>query len=535
MRHFLPVLIGLASAQILCPAVQAQVALMAGQPAQPLQGRFNNVPVLHSNQPEEVWGPGILVSTTPGSALAENGDTLANATYTFNGDFGLHAHHKYAPTDARRLGVAGGRRGQLTLAVIAINPGDRDVTLRFEQGAVKNSFEAPYLSNNLMGVIPQGRRPWNTGPGAATAVQMLRGSLDRGMPETVRIPARSKIVIVSTDLPARGIANALLKGRSDGPFQMAVVAAEDPAGQQDMVRVLDEGRLAPGRTYLTRLDEIRDRRVFSRVAGVAIGDSYQATLRHDLRAGALHVPLTTTSRHHFGTNELQVNELASRMVDSSLDNVGTYGVRFDVDLQLKGEGSYDLVFSHPTLTGRQFTAYRGTIGVTTPRGYEEFHVGLRSGQSLSLSSLNLQPGVVTPVRISLVYPADATPGHLLSVVPSQQLVALRQQEQLQAEAREAMVRQAPPPVTAPPVVPGGAGVAQGYGESPVAAPVRPRPAPRPAPRPVLNKTVPAAARPTTARPSQAPAVVPSAGWPPTAPAMIDPSRPYQLMRNWFGR
>jgi hypothetical protein len=166
MRHLLPVLLGLASAQVICPAVQAQVALMAGRAAQPLQGRFNNVPVLHSNQPEEVWGPGILVSTTPGSAL-------------------------YAPSDARRLGVPGGRRGQLTLAVIAINPGDREVTLRFEQGAVKNSFEAPYLSTNLMGVIPQGRRPWNTGPGAATAVQMLRGSLDRNMPETVRIPARS--------------------------------------------------------------------------------------------------------------------------------------------------------------------------------------------------------------------------------------------------------------------------------------------------------------------------------------------------------
>ena len=55
MRHLLPVLLGVAAAQVICPAVQAQVALMAGQAAQPLQGRFNSVPVLHSNQPEEVW------------------------------------------------------------------------------------------------------------------------------------------------------------------------------------------------------------------------------------------------------------------------------------------------------------------------------------------------------------------------------------------------------------------------------------------------------------------------------------------------
>lgn len=35
---------------------QAYVALMAGQQARPLVGTFNTVPVLHSNQPEEVQG-----------------------------------------------------------------------------------------------------------------------------------------------------------------------------------------------------------------------------------------------------------------------------------------------------------------------------------------------------------------------------------------------------------------------------------------------------------------------------------------------
>jgi len=175
----------LAAASILglSPPALANVVLMAGQQAQPLAGSFNSVPVLHSNQPEEVAGPGILVSTTAGEALAENGQSLAHATYTFNGEFGLHAHHKYFPSDASRRGY-GGQRGQLTLAAIAINPGDRDVILRFERGSVKNSFEAPYLSNNLMGVIPQGTRPWNTGPGAATAVQMLRGGLDRKLTES---------------------------------------------------------------------------------------------------------------------------------------------------------------------------------------------------------------------------------------------------------------------------------------------------------------------------------------------------------------
>ena len=77
----LPLLVtGLALPVLVQPA-KAYVALMAGQTARPLQGQFNNVPVLHSNQPEEVLGEGILVSTTPGMATAaENGQPLANAT-----------------------------------------------------------------------------------------------------------------------------------------------------------------------------------------------------------------------------------------------------------------------------------------------------------------------------------------------------------------------------------------------------------------------------------------------------------------------
>ena len=115
-----------------------------------------------------------------------------------------------------------------------------------------------------MGVKPLGRRPWNTGPGDATAVQMLRGELDRRLPDQVVIPPRSRKVVVSTVLPARGIANGLLRGSSNGKFQMAVVAAEETQNEQDLIAVLDQGKLAPGRIYLNRLREIETGKVFSR-------------------------------------------------------------------------------------------------------------------------------------------------------------------------------------------------------------------------------------------------------------------------------
>jgi len=183
---------------------------------------------------------------------------------------------------------------------------------------------------------------------------------------------------------------------------------------------------------------------------VALGDAYTATVNHDLSQSALHVPLTSTHRHNFGTGEVQVNGLASRMVDSSLNNVGTYGVRFDLDLRLQGSGPYQLVLSHPTANGRSFTAFRGSIGIQTDEGYREVHVGMRSGQSLPLTELNLKPGVVNPVRISLVYPADATPGHLLSVVPQQQMAMLQQREQQLVAAQTLSAGRMPQAAPEPP-------------------------------------------------------------------------------------
>ena len=90
------------SSSVMARPALAYVALMSGQKARPLNGSFNQVPVLHSNQPEIVKGPGILVTTAPGTSIAaESNRPLRNATYTFNGDFGVHMHHKYYPTDSK--------------------------------------------------------------------------------------------------------------------------------------------------------------------------------------------------------------------------------------------------------------------------------------------------------------------------------------------------------------------------------------------------------------------------------------------------
>jgi hypothetical protein len=431
------------------PAVRASVALLGGAAARPLGGQFNNVPVLHSNQPEEVEGPGILIDTGPGSAMAaETGEVLANASYRFNGPFGLHVHHKYNPAAGMRIGP-GGRRSELTLAVVLTNPSQRPVVVSFERGAVRNSFEAPYLGANLMGVKPLGPRPWNTGPGDATAVQMLRGRLDANLREAITIAPLQRVVLLSTALPALGVANALLRGHSNGPIEMAVVAAPPPGDQASVLATLDSRQLAPGRTYLGRIAAINARQVFARVGGVALGDAYTASISQDLeQAGALHVPLTSTDRTTFGSGEVQVNPLVSRMVDSSLDNVGTYGVRFDIDLNLRGQGAYGLILSHPVdPNGGRIIAFRGSIAIRTAAGQEDVHVGMRSGESLTLTTLQLQRGTPQTVRLSLVYPADSTPGHLLSVVSLEQLAEFRQRPSRLETAR--LTPETRPPISLP--------------------------------------------------------------------------------------
>ena len=283
----------------------------------------------------------------------------------------------------------------------------------------------------------------------------MRNELDRKVPDSVTIPAGSRVVVVRTVLPDRGIANGLLQGQSNGPFTMAVVASVQTSSDQNLFSVLDNGRLAPGRIYLNRIREIQLGRVFSRVAGVALGDEYRASISHDLSHGALHVPLTSTSRHHFGTREIQVNPLAVRMIDSALNNIGTYGVRYAVTLNLVGNGNYKLVMSHPVVSGKKpFTAFRGSMQIEQQNSLKEIHVGLRSGESLALTDINLLQGQDSPVKVTLVYPADATPGHLLSVVPVNQLALLHQRQRQQRTAQQnstitktkIVVPKSPPPL-----------------------------------------------------------------------------------------
>ena len=244
---------------------------------------------------------------------------------------------------------------------------------------------------------------------------------------------------------------------------------------------------------------------------MALGDEYKASINHDLSQGALHIPLTSTHKHHFGTRDIQVNQLSTRMVDSALNNVGTYGVRFDVEMNLSGVGVHELVLSHPVASGRKpFTAFRGSIGIKSAEGYREVHVGMKSGQSLPLGQITAHANSVNPITVSIVYPADATPGHLLSVVPVTQLAMLRQREEMLEAARKAEAaakKRKVVPSTPPPAINAQPQPAQANDNKPKPILKSPRPQTTPRTYPIPAPRIPP---PTLAAPSSGANQLPSA-------------------------
>lgn len=432
MRQLLPRCFSVLALSLLS-SLPATIAIAQTIPIQSpirrLEGQFNTTPVLHSNQPEIVQSEGILIDTGPGFARVTGSDlnrvppnfqTIANPTYAFNGPFGLHLHHLYRPSDTTKFG--GTRdRGLLYLGVIATNFSDQPVRLGFREGSLNTSFESPFFTQTL-GVFPNARLNYKSGPGDAAALSLLTGKRDWRLPAVLVLPPRSRSLLFSLPIAARGSATVLARGFSDGPVHLAVVATDHNPDPDAFFSVLDRRLLAEGRTYLADLTRIEQRQVFSRVGGVAQGDRYEASVDADLRQ-PLHVPLTTTWRKHFGTQELQANSLLTRMPDSALENIGTYGVEYVLNFRLRGQGLQRLLFS--TLPEpKDFLAFRGTLRIDFQGQTDYVHLSQRSGSTDTLYQFQMPPSGQADLRVSMVYPPDSTPGHLLSIVPETEYARL---------------------------------------------------------------------------------------------------------------
>jgi len=448
-------------------AALAQPVVLRQQRVAPLPGGLDGVLVVNDNNPELITAPGILLSTFAGRG---RGVVDAHLDTPLDGRFDLFSHHVYA-------GKPESLDSTLWLAVVAQPRGSTPVTLRVLAGstALSQSLDpsqpgAPFLP--LPTVLPQGLEPVYAGPGSRVATELLSRQRSPLLPPEWTLDPGQLSTLLVLPLPVRGL-DPLLNGRnlqlrlqSSAPVDLATLAAfgtkDQPPPPQTWAALLD-GPLSP-REHRASPKGAPGPMIYSRVSGVQQGSTWTARITDAgkpylaLPRSPIAWPIAALERGTLGTGQVQTAPLRSFYPGTAWAAHGNYGVEYDLTLPLRNTGSTPAVVQlavESPLKGDQpqgglrfnstpakSVMFRGTVEVSgldgpgpRPAGRQGFHLVLRNGQpGPSLGTITLAPGADRSVRVRLIYPADATPPQVLSLLP----VPL-------AEPAGAPVKQSPPP------------------------------------------------------------------------------------------
>lgn len=426
------------------------------QTVAPLSGALDAVPLINDNNPELIREPGILLSSFD-PARGWNGQPLpvaaAHLNSPVNGVFGLFSHHVYA-------GKPETLDSTLWLAVVAAPRGNRPVTLRVLNGSTALSQSpdgrqpsAPFLP--LPTLLEQGSTPAWAGPGSRVATELLRRERSPLIPASWTLPAGQLSTLLVLPIPVRGLdpllngLNLQLRLSSDGPLDVATLAAfgsnDQPPPPASWAQLL-QGQLS-SREHSPSPRGATGPMIYSRVSGIQQGSVWRARLGDPGPAGLplsrapISWPIASLERGTLGTAQVQTAPLSSFYPGTAWAAHGNYGVEYDLTLPLVNDGrsrnGVQLAFESPLKGdapqgGLRFlptpgpgVTFRGTVEVSgldgpegRPMGRRSFHVVLRSGQSGPvLGTVTLDPGARREVRVRLIYPADATPPQVLTLLP----------------------------------------------------------------------------------------------------------------------
>lgn len=307
----------------------------------PLPGQLNRLPFFNSNSPELVRREGILLSTfaKQGKASPE-----AHLDYGFTGSFGLFSHHLTRADQTSELSPP------FYQGILVHNPGPSPVTLDIRAAAsYLASPEAPFIT--LGDQSPNSDGKVFSGPGDRVTQAILQGLRQPLFPETlVLAPGESQMLlnqpIPISRAPASNGRSTLMQLASDGPVYLADLAlrSAQPPSLADWQRLLEGGSLAQPRDAVpTPLDPPRHPTVFSRVAGVSLGDRWVAELV-DVAGGdrltlpapgrALAYPIATLPLITLSTGQIQSAPMVRRYADTAFLAHSNYGVEYDLTLPL---------------------------------------------------------------------------------------------------------------------------------------------------------------------------------------------------------
>ena len=455
----------LACLALVSAGVMPHIAARAAEPAQPqlrrqtvapLNGGLDALPLINDNNPELIRQPGILLSSFDPSR-GWNGQPLpvaaAHLNGPVNGVFGLFSHHVYA-------GKPETLDSTLWLAVVAAPRGTRPVTLRVLNGATALSQStdgrqpsAPFLP--LPAVLEQGTTPVWAGPGSRVATELLRRERSPLIPESWTLQPGQLSTLLVLPLPVRGLDpllngfNLQLRLSSDGPLDLATLAGfgtnDQPPPPASWAQLL-QGKLSP-REHAPSPKGASGGMIYSRVSGIQQGSVWRARLGDPgptglpLSRAPISWPIASLERGSLGTGQVQTAPLNPFYPGTAWAAHGNYGVEYDLTLPLVNDGrgrrGVQVAFESPlkgdaAQGGLRFlptpgpgVTFRGTVEVSgldgpdgRAQGRRSFHVVLRSGQSGPvLGTVTLDPGAKRDVRVRLIYPADATPPQVLTLLP----------------------------------------------------------------------------------------------------------------------
>jgi len=461
-RRTLPLLAALAVLPVAAQVqAQAQAQAQPGNPAPvpslrrqavaPLPGGLDQVLVVNDNNPELITAPGILLSSFDGKG---RGVSEAHLNVPLSGRFDLFSHHVFA-------GKPESLDSTLWIAVVAEPRGDKPVALKLLAGstALSQSLDptqpgAPFLP--LPALLSQGMTPVYAGPGSRVATELLARQRSPVLPQGWTLAPAQLSPLLVLPIPVRGL-DPLLNGRnlqlrlqSDGPLSLAVLAAFGPNDQpppaQTWAALLD-GPLSP-REHKASPKGAPGPMVYSRVSGVQNGSVWSGRITDPGKPylstdrAPISWPIASLERGTLGTAQVQTAALERFYPGTAWAAHGNYGVEYDLNLPLRNTStravSLQLALEAPLKSDqnqaglRFLTApsravmFRGTVEVSgldgpagRPAGRQGFHLVLRNGQQgPALGTVTLAPGAERQLRVRLIYPADATPPQVLSLLPA---------------------------------------------------------------------------------------------------------------------
>ncbi|WP_017654699.1 DUF3370 domain-containing protein [Fortiea contorta] len=447
----LPLLLSFSLAQTTPPTPPQEV--VQPQVVRPLPGRLDTIPVFNSNSPELVLQEGILLSTFPSTGKQF---PQAHLDFPFQGRFDIFAHHVAKAEPPENL-------KSLYLGIILHNPTSRPVSVNILQAASYLSqpdapfVQSPSFSENNLGTV-------FAGPGDRATNDILRGKRQTIFPEEIVIAPNSSQMLLNLPIPVQGLTpplngrSTLMRLRSNGRIyaaSLAMFAKTNADGSErsptlaEWEDLLNNGDVATPRDKApTPLQNTGKPQIYGRVAGVARGSQWRALLVDSPKTRYLTIPqsgqvfsygLSTLHGGTLGTGQIQSATMLRRYPDTAYRAHGNYGIQYSLQLPLYNntENSQTVSVSIQTpikedqlvQPGLRFFStpvrqvfFRGTVRVRykDEQGQPQTkftHLAQTRGQAGEpLVLLNLKAGDRSLVEVDFLYPPDATPPQVLTVM-----------------------------------------------------------------------------------------------------------------------